>query len=141
MAADTQSWRDPAGKRHLVVEHDGNVPGFSAVVALLPEYHLGLVMLSNVSVSQLQASILDLVWNAVLGPWKERRKIEEGAALAEDATKAWLGVYSEGRIGVPPRALMDAAHAVGRGVNAATAEDGRRARAKHDAKTPPNPDD
>jgi len=106
MAADTQSWRDPAGKRHLVVEHGGNVPGFSAVVALLPEYHLGLVMLSNVSVSQLQASILDLVWNAVLGPWKERRKIEEGAALAEDATKAWLGVYSEGRIGVPPRALQ-----------------------------------
>ena len=106
LVADPQCWRAPDGTRHLVVEHGGNVPGFSAEVGLLPEYHLGLVMLSNVSVSQLQASILDLVWNAVLGPWKERRKFEEGAPLAEDATKAWLGAYSEGRIGVPPRALQ-----------------------------------
>jgi CubicO group peptidase (beta-lactamase class C family) len=106
LITDPQCWRAPDGKRHLVVEHGGNVPGFSAEVGLLPEYRLGLVMLSNVSVSQLQASVLDLVWNAVLGPWKERRKIEEGAALAEAATKAWLGAYTEGRVGVPPRALQ-----------------------------------
>ncbi len=103
---DPQCWRAPDGTRHLVVEHGGNVPGFSAEVGLLPEYRLGLVMLSNVSQSQLQASILDLVWNAVLGPWKERRKIEEGAALTDAATKEWLGAYTEGRVGVPPRALQ-----------------------------------
>ena len=106
LIADPQCWRAPDGKRHLVIEHGGNVPGFSAEVGLLPEYRLGLVMLSNVSASQLQASILDLVWNAMLGPWKERRKIEEGAPLAEAATKSWLGAYTEGRVGVPPRALQ-----------------------------------
>jgi CubicO group peptidase (beta-lactamase class C family) len=106
MNEDAQCWRAPDGKRHLVVEHGGNVPGFSAEVGLLPEYRLGLVMLSNVSASQLQASILDLVWNAVLGSWKERRKIDEGAPLTEAATKPWLGAYSEGRVGVPPRALQ-----------------------------------
>jgi hypothetical protein len=38
-------------------------------------------------------------------------------------------------LGTPPRALMDAAHAVGRGANAAVAEDGRRAKSK--AERPP----
>src|SRR5882672_11407824 len=66
-------------------------------------------MLSNVSGTQLQAAILDLAWNAVLGPWKERRKVEEGAPLAEAATKEWLGAYTEGRAGIPPRTLRRAA--------------------------------
>jgi hypothetical protein len=30
-----------------VIDHGGNVPGFSAEVGLLPEYRLGLVMLST----------------------------------------------------------------------------------------------
>jgi CubicO group peptidase (beta-lactamase class C family) len=103
---DTQSWKDGEGRHHLVIEHGGNVPGFAAEVGLLPEYHLGVVMLSNVSASQLQAGILDLVFDGLLGPWRERRQLAEGAPLPESATKSWLGAYSEGRIGLPPRILQ-----------------------------------
>jgi hypothetical protein len=106
LGADTQSWKDADGKRHLVVEHGGNVPGFAAEVALLPDFHVGLVMLSNVSGTQLQAGIVDLVFDGLLGPWHERRKSVEGKALVEGQTKGWLGAYSEGRLGIPPRALQ-----------------------------------
>jgi CubicO group peptidase (beta-lactamase class C family) len=105
---DGQAWKDADGRRHLVVEHGGNVPGAAAEVGLLPEFHLGVVMLSNVSGTQLQQGVLDLVFDGVLGPWRERRKVVEGAPLAESATKEWLGAYTEGRIGLPPRVLQRA---------------------------------
>jgi len=54
-----------------VVEHGGNVDGFSAQVALLPESDLGFVLLTNASVSPLTAMSINMVWEAVLGEWEE----------------------------------------------------------------------
>lgn len=53
-----------------VVEHGGNVDGFSAEVALLPESSLGFVLLTNVSVSPLQQQSINMVWEALLGEWE-----------------------------------------------------------------------
>jgi len=53
-----------------VVEHGGNVDGFSAEVALLPESSLGFVLLTNASVSPLQQQSINMVWEALLGEWK-----------------------------------------------------------------------
>jgi CubicO group peptidase (beta-lactamase class C family) len=50
-----------------VVEHGGNVDGFSATVAMLPESNLGFVLLSNTTVSPLQQTSLTIVWEALLG--------------------------------------------------------------------------
>lgn len=54
-----------------VVEHGGNVDGFSAEVALLPESGLGFVLLTNASVSPLQQLSINMVWEALLGEWEE----------------------------------------------------------------------
>ena len=50
-----------------VVEHGGNVDGFSATVAMLPESNLGFVLLSNTTVSPLQQTALSIVWEEMLG--------------------------------------------------------------------------
>jgi CubicO group peptidase (beta-lactamase class C family) len=50
-----------------VVEHGGNVDGFSAQVAMLPESDLGFVLLTNASASTLPPSAINIVWDTLLG--------------------------------------------------------------------------
>ena len=50
-----------------VVEHGGNIEGFSAHIALVPEEELGLVWMSNVMLTPLQSQVRSLVVDAVLG--------------------------------------------------------------------------
>jgi CubicO group peptidase (beta-lactamase class C family) len=57
--------REWEGQR--VVEHGGNVDGFSAEVAMLPESDLGFVLLTNASVSPLPQSAANIVWDTLLG--------------------------------------------------------------------------
>ncbi|MBT8484729.1 MAG: serine hydrolase, partial [Phycisphaerae bacterium] len=53
------------GKR--LVEHGGNIDGFSAQAAFLPDDGVGFVLLCNVSASGLQAGSIDVVFDAVIG--------------------------------------------------------------------------
>ena len=57
--------REWQGQR--VVEHGGNVQGFSAEVALLPDSDLGFVLLTNATVTPLQQQSINMVWEALLG--------------------------------------------------------------------------
>jgi CubicO group peptidase (beta-lactamase class C family) len=50
-----------------VIEHGGNVDGFSAQVAMLPESNLGFVLLTNASVSTLPSLAMTMVWDTLLG--------------------------------------------------------------------------
>ena len=49
-----------------VVEHGGNIDGFSAAVGLMPEEKLGFVLLTNASMTGLQSGVLNMVWEALL---------------------------------------------------------------------------
>lgn len=49
-----------------VVEHGGNIDGFNALVATIPEKKLGFVMLTNVSGSSLGAELMPIVWSNLL---------------------------------------------------------------------------
>jgi CubicO group peptidase (beta-lactamase class C family) len=49
-----------------VVEHGGNIDGFAASVALLPEEDLGVVLLTNASMTALQQTGFTMVWDALL---------------------------------------------------------------------------
>jgi len=71
-----------------VIEHGGNVAGFSAEVALLPESNLGFVLLTNVSVTALQQLSVNMVWEAVLGEWEDA----DGQGETEDYD-AYIGEY------------------------------------------------
>ncbi len=50
-----------------VVQHGGNIDGFNAMVAMIPEKKLGFVMLTNVTGSSLGGELMPMVWEAFLG--------------------------------------------------------------------------
>ena len=50
-------WQEQA-----VIEHGGNIDGYGAQVALLPESDLGFVLLTNVTATPLQQESINLVW-------------------------------------------------------------------------------
>ncbi len=65
-----------------VVQHGGNIDGFNALVAMIPEKKLGFVMLTNVSGSPLGNELMPLVWENVLGK-PEAPKTDTGTAGPE----------------------------------------------------------
>ncbi|HEX8560440.1 MAG TPA: serine hydrolase [Pyrinomonadaceae bacterium] len=81
-------------KGHKVVEHGGNIDGFNAQVALMPDQRLGFVMLTNVSASPLPASAMNTVWSNLVGdpaapaqPAAAAAAGAAGAAAADPASK------------------------------------------------------
>jgi len=66
----TREWE---GQR--VIEHGGNVDGFSAQVAMLPESNLGFVLLTNASASPLPPQVINIVWDTLLS--EESEDIED----------------------------------------------------------------
>jgi len=78
---------------HKVAEHGGNIDGFNAQVALMPDQHLGFVMLTNVSASLLPASAMETVWsNLVVGGEEKNQSAEsfDPAAKIENETGDYL---------------------------------------------------
>ncbi|MBL4689736.1 MAG: beta-lactamase family protein, partial [Nannocystaceae bacterium] len=69
-----QDWRG-----HRVIEHGGNIDGYAAAVALLPDDGLGFVLLTNVSATPLQASVRSIVWESMLEPLNPQSA--QGSAL------------------------------------------------------------
>jgi CubicO group peptidase (beta-lactamase class C family) len=54
---------------HKVVEHGGNIDGFNASVALMPDQKLGFALLTNISNSPIAPFAMETVWsNFVAGP-------------------------------------------------------------------------
>jgi CubicO group peptidase (beta-lactamase class C family) len=76
-------------KGHKVVEHGGNIDGFNAQVALMPDQRLGFVMLTNVSASALPASTMNTVWTNLVGdPETPKQSAPATAAAAVAADPA-----------------------------------------------------
>jgi CubicO group peptidase (beta-lactamase class C family) len=104
---DGQEWRDPAGERHRVVEHGGNLPGSCASVAVLPSHGAGLVMLANASASQLQASIIPLVFDALFGDSRPRAEWNDGEPLPKERWSKWIGTFTGGMEGRANNSLIE----------------------------------
>ncbi len=49
------------------VQHGGNIDGFNALVAMVPEKNVGFVMLTNVSASSLGGELMPVVWENLIG--------------------------------------------------------------------------
>ncbi|MFT5291916.1 MAG: CubicO group peptidase (beta-lactamase class C family), partial [Planctomycetota bacterium] len=81
-----ESWN---GKR--VIQHGGNIDGFAATCAFMPDDDLGFVLLSNVGMSTLQDASRSIVWDALLGSLGEA-ELEGDSAPAEDLTP-FVGTY------------------------------------------------
>jgi len=75
---------------HKVVEHGGNIDGFNAQVAFMPDQKLGFVLLTNVTSSPLGAFAMNTIWKNLVGdPKASETKSTEAAA----DPKAEVGNY------------------------------------------------
>lgn len=52
---------------HKVVEHGGNIDGFNAQVAFMPDQKLGFVLLTNVTASSIGATAMTTIWKELVG--------------------------------------------------------------------------
>lgn len=79
---------------HKVVEHGGNIDGFNAEVALMPDRKLGFVLLTNVSASPLGETALDAVWSNLVGAPKPAETAGGNGASTTVAPDAEAGKYA-----------------------------------------------
>jgi CubicO group peptidase (beta-lactamase class C family) len=90
---------------HKFVHHGGNIDGFSALVAFLPEDHIGLVILTNQNGSSLPAVAAYNVWDRLLGmdqiDWTARVK-QQRALTKQSEQDAKLKGYTTQHTGTHP---------------------------------------
>lgn len=72
-----------------VIEHGGNIDGFGAQVAFMPEAGIGYVMLTNVTATPLQQNSISIVFDTLLGEAEST-----SAKVSEDDLSSYLGNYT-----------------------------------------------
>ena len=75
-----------------IVEHGGNVTGFTAEVALMPEENLGFVLLMNLGVSPMREPAIAIVFDALLDGWDEE-VAEDSLPMEEVNLEEYAGFY------------------------------------------------
>ena len=84
-------WMLRKHKGRTLIEHGGNIDGFSAQVGLMPEENVGYVLLMNLSASPLQQASLSMVFDALLDEWPEEPPAEHTAVEIE--FEDYVGLY------------------------------------------------
>jgi CubicO group peptidase (beta-lactamase class C family) len=79
--------REWDGKR--LVEHGGNIDGFAAEVALLPDANIGFVLLTNTGYAPLQSGSINIVFDSMLGD----RGDDDHPVAAQTGLEEFTGVY------------------------------------------------
>lgn len=77
-------------KGNRVVEHGGNIDGFNALVAMLPEKRLGFVLLTNVTSSPIGETAMETIWSNLAG--ETQAPAAQVASSANDAERK-VGKY------------------------------------------------
>jgi CubicO group peptidase (beta-lactamase class C family) len=90
---------------HKFVHHGGNIDGFSALVAFLPQDNIGLVILTNQNGSSLPGVVAYNVWDRLLGmdqiDWTARLKQRRAMTEASEKEAKQKG-YTIQRMGTKP---------------------------------------
>lgn len=90
-------WFTETYRGHMMVEHGGNINGFSALVTMIPDMNLGIVTLTNFDNSfntyASTYSIMDTYMNSENGDWHNRWReiIAQVFASAPEQTKMMNG--------------------------------------------------
>lgn len=78
-----------------VVEHGGNIAGFSAQIGLVPDESFGFVLLTNLSMAPLQQSSLKIVFDAMLDEWPDQSvELEADEIAFEDYTGVYVADFA-----------------------------------------------
>jgi CubicO group peptidase (beta-lactamase class C family) len=76
-----------------VVEHGGNIDGFTAQVSLMPEENVGYVLLMNLDAASLRQPSLPLVFDALLDEWPEENPERTSVATESLELEDYVGTY------------------------------------------------
>jgi CubicO group peptidase (beta-lactamase class C family) len=91
-------WMLHKHKGRKVVEHGGNIDGFTAQIGLMPEENLGYVLLMNLNVSPLREPSLRFVFDALLEEWPEEATASEAQEVDfEDYTGVYIANFASFR--------------------------------------------
>jgi CubicO group peptidase (beta-lactamase class C family) len=71
---------------HKVVEHAGNIDGFNAQVALMPDQNLGFCLLTNISGSPLSSESMKIVWQNLVGGEQKAVSSTQLSSSSDSAT-------------------------------------------------------
>ena len=105
------TWVVTAYRGHDLVWHNGGIDGFYALLSMLPDDHMGVVVLTNMPDQQAPEVLAYNVFDRLLGldqvPWLERFKIlnEKLKKQAEEAKKQKASGRKTGTL--PSHALQD----------------------------------
>src|SRR6185295_556380 len=83
---------------HKVVEHGGNIDGFNAQVAFMPDQKLGFVLLTNVTASSIGAIAMSTIWKNLVG--EPSNNVAGGPTTPAGDPKAEVGKYLLAAAGV-----------------------------------------
>ena len=84
-------WMLEEWQGHRVAEHGGNIDGFSAEVALMPDQRLGFALLTNANTTPLASLARETIWQSLLGA-PPKREAAKPVVPALDPAKE-VGVY------------------------------------------------
>ncbi|HEY0544047.1 MAG TPA: serine hydrolase [Pyrinomonadaceae bacterium] len=93
---------------HKVIEHGGNIDGFNAEVALMPDQKLGFVLLTNISASPLGEDAREAVWSNLVGKAESAPVAESkpAASATADPLAAFVGTYKFAEAGMNVEVTM-----------------------------------
>ncbi|UNU23723.1 serine hydrolase [Microcoleus vaginatus] len=84
-------WEITSYRGHNLIQHGGNIDGFSALTTLLPQDNIGIVVLTNMALNLVPDTVTYYICDRLLGldeaPWNQRMK-EKYAQSKESAAKA-----------------------------------------------------
>jgi CubicO group peptidase (beta-lactamase class C family) len=93
------SWRD-----HSTIWHNGGIDGFHSLVEMIPDQHLGFVILSNTDDSPLEGAFTEIIFSNLVpgaaGTASEPSKPASGEPLSEGAARELIGTYQAGDFSV-----------------------------------------
>ena len=76
---------------HPVMEHGGNIDGFSAQVALMPDQHLGFALLTNANATAFAPGAIESVFKSLLATPKKPDNIVKAGPTGDPSAE--VGVY------------------------------------------------
>ncbi|MBV9211041.1 MAG: beta-lactamase family protein, partial [Acidobacteria bacterium] len=76
---------------HKVIEHGGNIDGFNAEVALMPDQKLGFVLLTNIGASPLGEDARAAIWTNLVGT--PAAPVADNKQAAADSLASLTGTY------------------------------------------------
>lgn len=82
-------WMLRQWQNHQVIEHGGNIDGYGAQVALLPDSNLGYVLLTNITATPLQQASMAMVWEHLA----DKQTTESPPALQAPDYQPFTGEY------------------------------------------------